>query len=860
MAVLLHRNHIIAACFSVLSSGSAIGDTSGRSVIKHCTPNSNTQDWHCQFAQQNSVITQQALSTENPLSIADAQTSDSLATGNIIVDTVEPEREDWQWVPLDKSLHRSTIDKKTRVCDGTYLAPTITKPTALIGALPINASAGRVEKNGDSVQLQGGVSLSRGTLSITGQEAVITQRTGLAKVLGGIEIEHDALLITGESAEINSKDGIGAVNRAEFLSYDSGLRGRAKAIRRESEQRLVLEKGHYTSCPIGSDTWHLAASTLTLDESSGEGSAKNARLVLGKVPIFYVPYMTFPIDDRRRSGVLIPTIGTADQGNIDFALPYYMNLGKNHDATYTPRFIDENGLLNELEFRYLGKSGAWVFDGAFISGDDFQERVEDIAGVAQFEDTNSDRWRFITKQQANISRRWRTNIDYTEVSDNELLDDFYSSSFEVRRAGHLNQQAVVDYISPEWQASVQLQQFQTIDLELDPQYKTLPQLTVDKQNQNKNFALNTLFSAETTHFDHRLARKDGGTLDTGLRFYTEAGATLPMRWNWGYIQSTVKMRHVSYRLDSALGSNDNIETSNNIPLYSIDSGLFFERSLNFKNTRYTHTFEPRVFYLNSRSRDQSRQPIFDTSTLTFNYNQLFRETRFTGRDRISDANQLTLAFTSRLIDSDNQRELGTLRVGQISYFSDREITAGDLVEEDLTSSTSDVAAEISFHPQQNLRFDTSLVFSPDFDQTNLGSIGVEYQPANDWIFNFNYRFRRGVTSLVNTTRLEQADFGTVFPLNNKWNLFARWRYDLTGERSIEDLFGLQYEDCCWSIRMVYNRQLERVDDLGTANASSLDNLDRDRAFHIEFEFKGLGSIGRRTSLLLEQSIIGFKDD
>jgi LPS-assembly protein len=321
-----------------------------------------------------------------------------------------------------------------------------------------------------------------------------------------------------------------------------------------------------------------------------------------------------------------------------------------------------------------------------------------------------------------------------------------------------------------------------------------------------------------------------------------------MRWHSGYITPTLKVLYLGYDLeDVADGVDDG--PSSTAPLASLDSGLFFERGVNRFGKQMLQTLEPRLFYLFVDEEEQDDHPVFDSSYLTFTYDQLFRETRFSGRDRLADANQLALSVTSRFLDESSGRELLSASIGQLFYFDDREVNLGNIPDHFKTSSNSEIATEISFSPAANWNFTTTLLWDTRQDRINEGGVHLNYLAANNQIFNASYRYRRNDFLLRDNgdplrDEIDQFDISTIFPLGDNWNTFVRWQYDFNRSEVIEELFGFEYNDCCWALRVLYQRGLDG------------DN-EHEKGVYLQFQLRGLGGLGTQIQNIIEDSIDGY---
>ena len=752
----------------------------------------------------------------------------------------------WDWI--EKSQMADPSQCKTG-CDGAYVAPAADWPDAgkTPAQSPLHASAASSKMANNTVTLSGDVQVSQGNRHLSADEASLNRGNDQVVAAGNITFREPDLLLRASRAEFSTDTALGHFEDASFVEYSKQLRGSASLVERKSDNTLDLEQAMMTRCPPGDEVWKMRAGKIHLDNAEGWGSAKHATLNIHGVPVFYTPYITFPIDEHRKTGFLWPTLSNSSRNGFEISAPYYLNLAPNYDATITPRYIEKRGTMTALQMRHLSGFGNLVLAGAYLNDDLYTD------GPDANRDTppQAERWIGSVKQNGG-SEGFYTAVDYTKVSDNDFFRDLSTDSLELRRASHLNQQAVLGYNNTQWLTQVKVQQYQTIDYQLNKQYKILPQVSLEHLNGSANFDIDWLFDAEFTRFDHDQSWDNSGTFTTGSRSYGEMGASYPMRWAAGFVTPTAKVRHVSYDLDAtAPGADDSPSATS--PLGSLDMGLVFERDTG----SYLQTLEPRLYYLYSDYKDQSGNPSFDTRELAFSYSQLFRDTRFAGHDRLDDANQLSVGMTSRFIENTQGREVLSLSLGQIFYFDDRQVQIGAATPQDRLSN-SNIAAEAQLQPQDNLWLSSTLLWDSRRDLVNEGGLGVHYQSPGNSLYNFGYRYRRdGARNIGTGTRdLSQLDASVAQPLSERWQAYARFRYDTEEHRTVDQLAGLRYEDCCWAVSILYQRG---IDNEYLDQTSGETVVQQDNVFVLEFQLKGLGSLGNKAQSILSENILGYKD-
>ena len=749
----------------------------------------------------------------------------------------------WHWVP---NSHLSEASKcgLTPGCQGRFIEPVRDWDGADKTPLraPLNVSADTIESIGAKATMTGDVQLRKGDLSLDAGYAQYNRSNSTVMLRDNVVLRQPGILLRGQFAQIDTNKGFGELEQAEILSFDTGARGTAGRISRPSYSHFELEQASYTQCTPDNETWSLHADSIELDYDSGRGVARGTTIRVYDIPVFYSPYLNFPVDERRATGFLFPSFGIADS-SLDISTPYYLNLAPNYDAIITPRFIEQRGEALETELRYLNKYSEWAVNTSYLAND----KKDDI-----------DRWLLGVSEEGYLNDSWGTEIDFTKVSDDEYFSDLGLANLAVKRSTHLNQQAAVNYNSDDWTGRIEVQRYQTIAAVEDP-YQKLPQLRLNYQSPAKNFQLEPSMEFEYTQFDHRDKLRDGGTRVTGQRLFGTAGASLPMRWRWGFIEPAFKSRHVSYELEDANLASIDGSPSADSSLFSIDSGLYFERELTISDQNWTQTLEPRLFYRYSEYEDQSDQPDFDSSALTFTYQQLFRDTRFTGHDRLDDANQIAIGISSRFINNEAGREVLTTSIGQLHYFDDGRVQLpGDLERK---SSNSDLAGQVRILPSDNSWVSVDILYDARQGVLNQSNLSYHQRSDSGLLFNTGYTFRREGNNLGGLENdVKQGDISLSLPLNDQWKLFAKTQYDFEDDRPVENLIGAEYQNCCWLTRIVYQRALEPDDNNGSNVSGVNTGTQNNSAVLIEFQLKGLGGLGTAVTSVLKDSIFGYLSD
>ncbi|MEZ5524834.1 MAG: LPS-assembly protein LptD [Pseudomonadales bacterium] len=740
------------------------------------------------------------------------------------------------WVP--KSALTSEQRAETPgYCSGLYIEPDYVDASLLDvdpSTQPMKGAAqsSQTDENGITT-LRGDVVIKQGYRQVESEEAVLDRESGTANFTSRARYREPGFLLIGEQTHVDLNSKEVNISDAEFVAHEAHIRGTAETLVRGSDGVVRVNKGSVTYCAPGANTWAVVGSELKIDQQAGVGTVKHARLHVKDVPIMYVPYMSFPLGDERKSGFLTPDIGTSD--GIDIATPYYWNIAPNYDATLTPRYIGDRGVMGEAQFRYLHNNNQGELGAAYLPGDD--------------DFMNEDRWLGAIDHEGTLFNTINTRVDATSVSDDDYFSDL-GTDLHATSQTHLLRLAEARYNGQYWDITARTQGYQTIDSEIldaDKPYDRLPQLIINGLYPHDASGFEFGLFTEYTRFDRDNSGLTGLDRAVGDRTRVEPSISWLFETPYAYIKPKATYRYARYQLDDlASGLNDSPDLS--VPVYSIDSGLFFERDTSWFSTPLTQTFEPRLFYLKvPEEKNQLEIPDFDSGELDFSYNQLFRENRFVGGDRVGDADQVSLGLTSRFIETDGF-ERARASIGQIYYNEDRRVTLdGAPVRTDMTSE-SPLAAELMFALKSGWRIQGDIEWDPDIERTNQSSLYLRYHGDNSHLFNIGYRRRND-----DRQRLEQTDLSFVWPVADQWSLISRWNHDLINDRVVEAFAGVEYQSCCWAVRLV-GRHWINNDDI-----TDSEGIEEKDAIYIQFIFKGLGDIGDSIESLFSDSIPGYQE-
>ena len=710
---------------------------------------------------------------------------------------------------------------KTRsgeLCRTTFVSDAMNKATTADDSnAKVNISADEVEMERDKnvSHFKGNVVVRRGTQKMISDRMDYNKNTDVADAESNVRYTKGTLSIDADKANYNLGKNQGQFDNARYKLASKHASGTATTIEKQGPTLTKLTDASYTTCDPGDEDWSLRASEVHLKHDEGRGEAWHTTVRFMGVPFLYTPYMQFPITDERMSGFLTPSFGTSSEGGADLSVPYYWNIAPDKDLTTTLRYMSDRGAQLNGEFRYLTQANNGLLNIEYLPDDDLYSEDRSLVSYLNT-------W--------NPGNNWSGQLLYNEVSDNDYFTDL-SGSLSTSSITHLDRKAEINYSTDRWSASGLLETFQTVSSSIaaaSRPYKRLPRLGFNSVLPEQNYGLEYMLDAEYVYFDHDINTR-------GHRLNLTPGISLPIETLGWFIKPSLRLNHTSYDLDNQTPGQDD-SPSRTLPVFSLDSGIFLERNTKISGTDYIHTLEPRLFYLNVPYKNQTAIPVFDTSTYDFSTSQFFSENRFSGIDRIGDANQLTVALTSRLLDDQSGREVASATLGQIYYFRDRDVTlpAGTAG----TNSDSNVIAALTLRPTEAWYLSGELQYDNDNSETDKGTLGIRYNLDDKHIFNVSHRFQRD--------SLEQTDFAFYWALTNQWRAIGRWNYSVRDEQDLEYLAGLEYQSCCWALQLVSRNYLNGTG--GEDNAVIM----------LQLTLKGLTSLGDDIDSLLEEGILGYQ--
>lgn len=647
----------------------------------------------------------------------------------------------------------------------------------------------------------------------------------MVEARGNVRLEQTGLVLSGETLKLQLDSETGLLTKPAYrilptAAADSRIagRGQAESLALIDREKFTAQDASYTTCPVGNEDWQLKVADLEIDQGKQVGTARNVLLKFKDVPLLYTPWADFSLNDARKSGFLPPTIGFTGKSGLDVTLPYYFNLAPNYDATVYPRFLATRGLQLGGEFRYLTETFAGDAALEYLYND---------------QTDNRSRWLAALNHTQQFNPRLKGQIIFQRVSDDEYFRDL-SNQVEVTSRSILPQEARLSYEGDWWQAGLLAQSLQTLQDPAAPiaePYNRLPQLSLTAQ-RDLPARLQFNLASEYTYFNHR--NPTPTQAEAGSRFIAYPNLKLPYSNSAFFLTPKIGYHYTHYEVDSPpvgiISSHDR-----GLPIASLDTGLIFERDFSFRGGNYLQTLEPRAYYVYAPYRDQRQIPLFDTAPLDLSFAQIFTENQYIGGDRINDANQLTLAMTSRFIEESSGLERLKIAFGQRYYFASQQVTLNPL-DPVRDSQSTDLLALLSGQINHAWRVDAGWQFDTDLGRTIKNTLSASYRPAPGRAASLGYRFLDG--------SVEQLDAAFQWPLSNRLYGLFRANYSLRDNNLVEGLAGLEYNGGCWVLRGVAQR-------IATAEKDS------SNSFYLQLELNGMGRIGASPLDALKKSIPGY---
>ena len=684
----------------------------------------------------------------------------------------------------------------------------------------LSIEAGSIQAElGGRVDIQEKIKITSGLSTITAEEASYDETAGVLQIPKSVVFENPDLIIFGESAKLLTKEKTTIIDGANYQILSIPARGTARQIRVENGANIELDEVTYSTCTSVDNSWELSAKKIVINNQSGEGKARNLVLRLKDIPIIYLPYLSFPINDQRKTGLLVPNLGRSSKRGLEISLPYYWNLAPNIDLTTTPTLMAKRGVQLSAELRFLTAIQGGITQIDYLPNDDKYKK---------------DRTYISHRQTINLPSNWRMKLNGEYASDNSYFEDLTGTMSSTSRT-HLLREIQLEHYSENWIMEIGMDHYQMIDdsiIDEEKPYRRLPYFNFSGMWGNKALGLNYALDSEVVFFDKP-------ETISGSRFHVMPEVSAPLNFNGIKITPSMAMDFTKYNLHTA---NDNSHSMSSVsperavPIYSLDLTGVFQKT--WKNGRYLQTLEPRILRVYIPYRNQDDFPIFDTIVPDMNGIQLFRKNRYVGQDRLGDTSQISYGITTKVVDANNGNSLFGLTLGQIRYFKDRKVALPS--ESKLTQDSSGYMAMMNMKINKNWSVKLGHMWNTHSNTSMKTTARFQYKSKQSEIFNIAYRYRRNM--------LKQLDASFSWPVRDHWNVVGRYNYSILDRKVLEQFVGLEYESCCWGIRIISRKHL------------AYRNGDTDTSFSIEFVFKGLSDLGDPVANLLDRGILGYDLD
>ncbi|QSR44625.1 LPS assembly protein LptD [Aeromonas dhakensis] len=727
-------------------------------------------------------------------------------------------------------------------------------------AQPVEVDADRLKaKQGGTAVYQGDVKVRQGVRKFDSDYAELDQKSRDVIAIGNIYYNDGQITVTSDKTLKSNLDTKNSeLEEGKYQVHGSPVRGSADRVTMtNNNQNITLEGAQYTTCPPGQEVWTLKAGSIDIDQTEVFGEAWNASLWLYDYPVFYFPYINFPIKDERKTGLLYPGYTQSSKNGMDITQPFYWNIAPNYDATITSRFMDRRGLMEQVQFRYMP-------DPAHVGSLYF----ENLANDKQYDETPSlnqamsDGHRYLLNANHTslfADNAMRVSLDYTKVRDRDYnyFNDF-SPKVGTQVENQLQQSLMAGYFQPNWNINTEVRTYQILLASAQQPHELMPRIDHNYYQQGSWYDL--AWNTEITKFGYNnaqaIAQNQGGAY-TGTRVYTAPTLTMPLINEAGYyLDSQYKLMYTRYDQEvpdnmsqtfvsrfTPAGANgvtlDEGIITRTLPSFRLKGGMTFERNQNWFGGDANQTLEPEFQYLYVPYKDQDNIGVYDSTTMRQDYYSLFSDRRYAGLDRISDSNRISIGLTSRVYDEVGDERI-RLAVAQAFDFVAPRVKL--YPSETLTTNTR---SPLSFEGDAkiNEQWFAHAGAQYDMDQSRLSSANsaLEYRHEK-LISQLNHRFVRDANyDLENrgqVTDLNQIGLLLTTPLNDQWHLYGGYYQELNQSVKSDRKVGLKYDSCCWSIN--FNLEWVNTPDNVTLRPTS------ERSLGIQFEMKGLGSVGTGT--------------
>tara|TARA_R110001592_G_scaffold52750_7_gene161850 strand:+ start:244 stop:2523 length:2280 start_codon:yes stop_codon:yes gene_type:complete len=739
-----------------------------------------------------------------------------------------------------ETLTEATVQAQFQCAIPTFSPMIVNAPKITDDSINITSKYSSIEKD-QVANFSGGVTLIDKSQIIKADQLTFDRLLMKFNAQGNIHYQSQSIDILADELNASKKEKESTMLKTAYQLYGNPGHGSANELTISSKNGLALLDSTYTTCVGDEPDWQIKATEIKISADGNVGEAYHAQVRLFDTPILYLPYFTFPVSKQRKSGFLYPTIGSSSNSGLEIETPYYWNIAPSMDATITPHYMSKRGTQLKTEFRYLSALQKGSINLEYLNKDNEIKSNNDPRYLARFQHVGT------------FSDNFRAYIDYTTISDDNYLVDITSEQYNSNDA-YLYQIGELSYFGEQWQTTMKLQDFEVLGNN-QTSYKTLPHIEISAQepfNLLSQKGLSGQFELYSELTSFQAQTKDQLSAN---RYHVEAGFNIPLSTPAWFLTSEFKIMHTYYQQNNTqVGSNLKETVNRTLPKIRFHGGINFDSSMPLFGNGYIQTIEPQIQYLYIPEKDQTNIGLYDTTILQDDFNGLFRDRSYSGLDRIAGANQYTWGITSRILDQSNL-EIFRLSLGRIQYLStNKRFDEIFDIDSNTGNQQSSLAANLFYRLNHKWQISSDIQYNTIESFTNKSQGTLNYQIDKYNSVQLNHRYVRNVSD----SSLEQMSLLANIALNKDWAFVGRLTQDLQEKRNLESYAGLQYESCCWAIRVAYRRYINsNLSDDGFPN----ENRDEfNSGFELQFIIKGLNgkqdAIG--TQDMFNSSIFGYK--
>ena len=702
--------------------------------------------------------------------------------------------------------------------------------------IPISINADSLRGLDGHIIYQGNVNAVQGDKALDTDKLTYNRSTQQANAIGNARYVDGQVTLIADQIDTNFKTDESSIIQTQYQFHGQGGRGSADRIYDNGQGQYELNASSYTACPPNDVTWSLDASTLYIDKTEDMGTAYNAVLRIKDVPVFYFPYISYPLSDTRKTGILFPTYEFSSVNGFTYKQPLYLNLAPNQDATITPTYMENRGLLVAAEYRYLFNVGAGTLQLEYLNDDKIRE-----------DDNGNDigeRYLIHWDHDVDFAEDWNFNADYNKVSDEYYFNDI-TTEYGSRSDNQLLQTANLNYTKANWNAELEVRNFQVLDGDGDDDDDTphivLPKLAFNAYQPLHWKSLQFDWYSEITRFEH-----NDDDVYTGTRIHVEPKLLLPLYYDSLFVNTELKYMLSYYQqdLDNATKYDwyDDLDESvvRYLPSFKINSGINLERDFTWFGDNYRQTLVPQIQYLYVPYQDQSGIGLYDTTALQQDYYGLFRDNRYSGYDRIAEADQVTVGLSTSFLNDQGKERL-RFAIGQNYYFSEsRTVLPTDDDDDDNELNKSSIISEVDVNFDNDYFFHGGIEWDIDDNFIQRANTTFEKRWAYNTYAQLSYRYYKEDADADWDEIVNQVGTKVNWSINTQWSTFASYYYNVEFKNSYESIIGLKYQSCCWAIGLTYDKHmLSYYGDEDNYN----DDIETENSISLTLELMGLGGVG-----------------